>query len=446
MKKIFALICLFGIISSNFCFAVEELNKTLIESQIYIKKDPGLIKLPNTTKIDEKAFKAKMVKDENEYNKKIKGLSSDLYFSFDDNGKIKHTASFSNRDLTEDEIEYKNTRDSHLLGYYMFYKTADKLLRANNLDTQNWRFEIKNNSDEINAYANTANHVVIYTSIIDSFYDNEDALSWLIGHELSHHILNHLQQSKKAYDRIQKLDTGIQNSIAFFWLGFPIPFIGIYRYRQHVWFKRLRNSELEADSEALILMARAGYNVDYSNDVMSTLVQVGEHEKHFEDTHPRHKDRIANINKQISMLDLDTLKLEGEKNLFEKPVMTLKRSSDKKSIVLIPEKSRGAIHYSPINEQQKVIFKAYSAYLNDDISQARKLFEQAYSIDKKNYIPCLYLSYINEYDYNKTKNEEFLKQTKLWANRAYKKHSADKNTIKQKMDVESLYKSKSQEH
>ena len=253
MKKLFALFCLVCFLSSNFVFAIEDngqysqqpVKSAKISENKIIKKDAGIIKLPNQEKIDKTAFEAKMAEDEKAYQ------------------KVKH---------------------SHGEGYYMFYKAADKIIRANNLDTQNWRFEIVKKPNEINAYANAANHVVMYSSMIDSFFDNEDALSAVIGHELSHHILNHIPQNIKAYDRIRKLDIGIQNSLLFTWMIFPIVvFVPIYSVRKRVWYKRLRENELEADTEALTLMARAGYDVDYANDLMSTLARLGENEKEYTD-------------------------------------------------------------------------------------------------------------------------------------------------------------------
>lgn len=437
MKKFFALVSIISFLSTNLCFAIDdyedEIPNTIKKERVKLeKKDPGIIKLPNRKVIAKKAFEEKMAQDEKEYQK-VRALAGKGNYIFyqDDEGIIKTT-----KKLTQEEQEEKETKDSWIEGYYMFYKVADKLLRANNLDTQNWRFEIKKKSDEMNAYANAANHVVIYSSMMDTFYDNPDALSWLLGHELSHHILGHIQKNVHAYERIDKLQNGIINSCLL--PGAILIFYPIYHSKQRVWFRRIRRTEIEADTEALTLMARAGFDVDYANDVMSTLSQLPETEKYYTDTHPKHKERAMNINKQIAMLDVDSLRLEGAKNLYEKPVMTLKRSSDKNTIVLIPQKSRGSVHYSPVTPQQKVIYKAYAAYLKDDMTKSANLFEEAYKMNKKNYVPCLYLSYINEYNYKKNHNEEALKQAKKWARKAYKKHNTDKNTIKQKMEVEAL--------
>ncbi len=428
MKKLFVVFCLMSFLSTNTAVAINDFGN--IDKPE--KKDPGIIKLPNKKEIDQKAFEQKMAKDESEYQK-IRMLSGNgnymLYL--EDNGLIK-----ANSELTEEEKQEKELKSSWIDGYYLFYKVADKIIRANDLDTQNWRFAIDNKTKEINAYATAANLVVINSSLADTFYDNPDALAWLIGHELSHHILGHLQKMTKAYDRINKLENGIINSLML--PGAILIFYPIYNAKQRAWYRRIRKLELEADTEGLSLMARAGFDVDYANDVMSTLTQLGEHEKFYKDTHPQNKKRIENINKQIAILDVNALKTEGEKNLYEKPVMKLKRSSDKKTIVLVPEKSRGSVHYSPVTEQQKIIYKAYSSYLNDDMTQSAKLFEQAYKADKKNYIPCLYLSYINEYNYKKYRDEKNLKQAVKWAKRAYRKHNTDKYTIKQKIEVEKI--------
>ena len=452
MKKFAALFLLVCFLNASGAFAIEEIipgksqqTQTAqtaaknTEKKKITKKDPGIIKLPNTEEIDEKAFKAKMEADEKEY-KKIKALAGSGYlFLRDEDGKIR--AEFTQGELTEAEQEFNKTRESWIEGYYIFYKTADRLIRANNLDTQNWRFEIDKKSDSFNAYANAANHVVIYSSAVDTFYDNEDALAFLLGHEISHHIFNHMREGAEARERIARLDIRIQNAIIFgiATAGISCLFVPVFLFRKHVWYKRLRAQETQADLEAVTLMARAGYNTEAANDVLSVMARLPELKFHYmEESHPKTIDRIAAVNRQTALIDIEKLQKEGAVNLYEKPVLKMKRSSDKKSIVLVPKKGKGVIYYQPVTEQQKVIYKAYSEYLKDDFTTPAELFEKAYYLDKKNYIPCLYLSYIYEYNYKKTQDKKALKTAKKWAQRAYKKH-ADKNTIKQKLDIEAEY-------
>jgi len=442
MKKLTALLCLLCFISAGICPAVEDVYSGAQKSGAaeIIKKDAGIIKLPVYKEIDRKAYAEKMKQDDDEY-KKIKALAaSDYYVFYKTSGDKVKVSRFDEETITDNENDYKNIKDSWVEGYYLFYKTADKILRANNLDTQNMRFIIDKKTNVINASASAANLVTINSALADSFYDNEDALAFVIGHELSHHIFNHMQQNVKAYERINKLDIGIENAVNFsiLTLGLTAVFVPIYKGRQHVWFKRLRNNEKEADIEALALMARAGYNTESANDVFAVFAKLPETEKHYTDTHPKHAERTAYVNQEIAKLDLEALRLEGENNLYEKPVMKLRRSSDKKSIVLIPSGKRSTAGYLKETPQKKLINKAYKAYLDDNMKEAAALFEEAYKLDKKNYIPCLYLSYIYEYNYKKTNDKDALKQAKKYAKLAYKKHSADKNTLKQKMDTENL--------
>ena len=428
MKKLFILAILSVFFGTNFCFAIDDGSIT--------KKDPGLIKLPNKEEIEKKAFEAKMSKDEKEYKKKIKGLSSNLYFTYNDDNKIVNVENLDKMNLSEEDKEYRAVRNSWLEGYYMLYKTADKIIRANNLDTQNWRFAIINKTTDINATAKSANYIEINSALVDSFYDNENALAFVVGHEMAHHILNHEQKFAKISDDLAEMKKTMELSVSY-------PIVSVLSVpscltKKAVLYKKVRKMEEAADTEALTLITRAGYDVDYANDVILTFDRLGEGRKRYTDTHPHHKERLMNINKKTAMLDVEALKLEGAKNLYEKPVLTLKRSSDKKSIVLIASKNKGTVDYSPVTTQQKIIYEAYEAYLNDDMNKSLKLFEEAYRQDKKNYIPCLYLSYINEYQYKQNPNKDNLKQAKKWANKAYKKHSVDKNTIKQKTDIEKL--------
>ena len=56
--------------------------------------------------------------------------------------------------------------------YYNLYLILDRVLRANNLQNQNWRLALVNNLEEINASSGSANLIQINTSLYrhNSFY------------------------------------------------------------------------------------------------------------------------------------------------------------------------------------------------------------------------------------------------------------------------------------
>ena len=158
MKKI--ILFLFVFISIiNVSFANDKLpNKSFygsVEKNLTLK-DPKLITLKQTKTVDLKLFEQKKNNDDKEY-KKFK------------------------KDVKED--------------YYNLYLILDRVLRANNLQNQNWRLALVNNLEEINASSGSANLIQINTSLYDSLYPDESALAFIISHELAHLILKHNQIS-----------------------------------------------------------------------------------------------------------------------------------------------------------------------------------------------------------------------------------------------------------
>ena len=111
--------------------------------------------------------------------------------------------------VANDGLIYKKNKNQLSEEYYNLYVILDKLLRANNLQYQNWRVGIALNPEEINATASAANFITINSSLYDSFYQNKDALSFVIAHELSHLVLGHAQKTLENRLRIAELERQI---------------------------------------------------------------------------------------------------------------------------------------------------------------------------------------------------------------------------------------------
>lgn len=365
-----------------------------------VKKDPKLIKISTTKKVNKEQFKKNLENNKKEYKK-----------------------------------EEKNLKDS----YYTLYRISDRLIRANNLQSQNWRFAIRNKTEEVNAYAAAANLITLYSSLFDSLYNNDDAMAFIIGHEMSHFIYKDGQRLADLYKKIN--DNEMYCILAAKSLiGAPyIPVCGVKMARA---YKDLRKMEYNADKESLTLMAKAGYDLDGATEAMEYLAQLP-HIKHLDDTHPMPDERIKAIKAEIDRLNVEELKNEGEYNLLNSEVLAVKTSydrsaADKKIMVLLSPENKATIKYTPQTEDIKSLKKAYSAYIKDDIAEAKYYFEEAYKLNKKNYIAPLYLSYISEYEYYKTGNKKSLKKANYWIEKANKINSSEKNVINQKYDIEKL--------
>jgi len=121
-------------------------------------KDPKIMKFGHYDKIATDKYNAKLKEDEEKYEEYARQL-----------GK-KHSKYYTTQADAED--------------FYKVYRVAERLIRANKLDYMNWRICLKKNVNEVNAYSDGSNLIVLTTAIFDSFSNNDDALAFVIGHEM----------------------------------------------------------------------------------------------------------------------------------------------------------------------------------------------------------------------------------------------------------------------
>lgn len=401
MKKI--ILFLFVFISIiNVSFANENSpNKSFygsVEKNLTLK-DPKLITLKQTKTVDLKLFEQKKNNDDKEY-KKFK------------------------KDVKED--------------YYNLYLILDRVLRANNLQNQNWRLALVNNLEEINASSGSANLIQINTSLYDSLYPDESALAFIISHELAHLILKHNQISYENRTEIATLKRKIEilrqaQSVTCLAIAIKLSSKVDELYEQE------RKLEYDADSEAVILMLRAGYDIE---QVISALNLLSSLPNIYTDrsTHPTVENRICNVRDDMTLLDKDMLMNEGMYNLSNSKISSIKYSADKKTVVIYNRKNNNKIVYVPITKEDKLLHKAYLYYISNNIPMAKQYFERAYVVNSNNYITPLYLSYISEYNFYNSGDKKDLKDAKFYSKKAYKLNQNDKFVNKQRNDVRALIK------
>ncbi len=401
MKKI--ILFLFVFISIiNVSFANDNSpNKSFygsVEKNLTLK-DPKLITLKQTKTVDLKLFEQKKNNDDKEY-KKFK------------------------KDVKED--------------YYNLYLILDRVLRANNLQNQNWRLALVNNLEEINASSGSANLIQINTSLYDSLYPDESALAFIISHELAHLILKHNQISYENRTEIATLKRKIEilrqaQSVTCLAIAIKLSSKVDELYEQE------RKLEYDADSEAVILMLRAGYDIE---QVISALNLLSSLPNIYTDrsTHPTVENRICNVRDDMTLLDKDMLMKEGMYNLSNSKISSIKYSADKKTVVIYNRKNNNKIVYVPITKEDKLLHKAYLYYISNNIPMAKQYFERAYVVNSNNYITPLYLSYISEYNFYNSGDKKDLKDAKFYSKKAYKLNQNDKFVNKQRNDVRALIK------
>ena len=402
MKKIILFLLVFISIINVFFAKDNSPDKSYYGSieQNLTFKDPKLISLQKPKSVDLKLFEQKQLKDKEEYKKCKKGI----------------------------KVEY-----------YNLYVILDRILRANNLQSQNWRLALKTSLKDINASAGSANLIVVNTSLYDSLYPDESALAFIISHELAHLILKHNQISYENQCEIVTLKRRVRalrrqtQSFACTVMAMKLS------SRIDDLYEQQRELEYNADSEAVTLMLRAGYDIE---QVFSALNLLSSLPNIYTDrsTHPSIENRISNVQEDMELLDKNALINEGKYNLYHSKVSSIKKSSDKRTVVLYNKKNSNKIVYVPLTKETKLLNKAYLYYLDKNIPMAKQYFERAYVVNSNNYITPLYLSYISEYNFYNSGDKKDLKDAKFYSKKAYKLNQNDKFVNKQRNDVKAIFK------
>lgn len=429
MKKIFIIALLILCALQNMSFVAQAIQPAPFKAgvSVYIdKKDPGLI----------------TVKSDN-----TKAISSDLY----------------NKKMLCDSRIYAGYAKKLSPEQYKVYRITEKILRANNIDNQNWRVGFDLAPEEINASASAANLVLITSGLYDSLHQSDDAIAFIVSHELAHFLMKHHQIMLENSAKIRKMQieqavlgsvgsesyylermnringrSSTADSIAS--LGCTASALALQALINQVYAQE-RQLELDADSEAITLMTRAGYNPKKGLEALefiSTIPNLYTSRS----THPPTEQRISALNSEIGIIDTSKLKNEGRVNIYNSGVLKGTKSMDKRTFVI----DRSTNHkyrfaYKPETTKEKALRFAYTAYKMDNFESAIKWFNQAYQMDKKNYIPPLYLSYVWECKYWKTKNKKCLKQSKKWLKIACKRDKCkdDPVLVQQKADIAAIY-------
>ena len=144
----------------------------------------------------------------------------------------------------------------------------------------------------MNASASAINLILISSALYDSLHHNEDALAFIVAHELAHFILGHHQISLENNLKIQQsymraarasnvateqgqlhtINSILGNSGAAFGnalmgLGASMEANNLHKLIDAI-YKQERELEFAADNEAVALMLRAGYDVKNAKEAL----------------------------------------------------------------------------------------------------------------------------------------------------------------------------------
>jgi len=364
--------------------------KTSIDLKL---KDPKLIKLTGYEVIANDKYKAKLAKDEIEY-KKVK------------------TFLHSNK-LNEYYMQ------AYGEDFYKVYRIAERLIRANNLDFVNWRLMITA-EESFNAYNSNTNLVCVHTGALDTLRDNEDALALLIGHELSHGLLNHSNRKEKYIAKMNRAER--------------IGSYTAYLIAQKRYMKASRDMEYAADVEGAKLALKAGYDLSKAKETI-TFLNTLRFADELNSTHPDPAKRLENYEENRKYFMADEWAKQGRYNIYNSNVLTCSKSSHRNSIIIDRGKSKSqGDYYSPETPEDLYLRFGYKYYVNGDFDKSIKYFKKYLGLNKGNYAVYLYVSYAYEALYKQKGKEADLEAARQFAEFA-SRISPDNKYVKEQISA-----------
>ena len=352
----------------------------------YNVKDPQIMKIGDYEVISDAQFDAKKKAEEKEYL----GYSKQM-------GKKSST-------------QYRTQADAE--DFYKVYRIAENIIRANNLDYINWRICIYKDTENPNAYTNSVNYVAISTSLLDTFYNNDDAMAMVIGHEMGHALLGHSKRTNQLVSKMNRMARQVQMGNTYAALA--------YEGMRRKFLIDSKNMEYAADVEGAKLAMKAGYSLDNGADVLKFL-QTFDMDRDFRRDHPSCDKRLENLNQNRRYFP-EQWKDMGRYNIYESNVMPVKLSSDRKSMVISAPTNKldPNRYYSPETPEEIYARLGYMCYKNGEFEKSLGYFDNLFKTDKKNASAYLYASYASEYLYKNTGNSKYLKLAKSYAEQAKK--------------------------
>lgn len=375
----------------------------ICKKQAQLIKDPGLYQLSKYNEISDSDYKKKLAADELIYKNKMEKI-----------------------------FKVKNKSASEGVDYYRVYRICERIIRANNLDYINWRIAIRK-THNVNAASADANYVEINTGLYDSLGDNDDALAFVLAHEIAHQILGHTGRSsdmallEKEYK--QKYRAASRSSST---AGSALIYEGLLKDL----YREARYMEYMADSEGLSLLIKAGYSPENAFDALRLLANLDGKYTNAYSTHPSGIERVNSFKKEYLVIDPNWV-FVGRENLYNSDVLRCKKSSDRVSFVISKSKNPPKI-YQPETVEQKLTRMAYVAYLKGALENAQIYFAKLAKIKKTDYVPYLYISYANEVNYKVLKDKKWLRKSNKAIKKAAKLAPTSPYVIEQMENVRKL--------
>ena len=222
----------------------------------------------------------------------LQSMASQEYVQFLSSNKV--VASSANKDA--EMVKRVGQRiTSAVQSYYTQKGIADKL------EGYNWEYNLVNDP-AVNAWCMPGGKIVVYTGLLP-ITQNEAALAVVMGHEVSHALLQHGNQRMSQQMGAQAVQAGLQVAVAnksqetqnlfmsAFGLGAQVGLILPFS----------RKHELDADQWGLNFTAMAGYNPREAIPLWERMEKASSGQKppEFLSTHPSEGTRIDELKKAM---------------------------------------------------------------------------------------------------------------------------------------------------
>lgn len=175
--------------------------------------------------------------------------------------------------------------------YYRDHGITDKL------QGYNWEYNLVDDPS-VNAWCMPGGKIVVYTGLLP-ISQNEAALAVVMGHEVSHALLQHGNQRMSQEMGAQAVQTGLAVALSSKPAETQNLFMSAFGLGAQVGvlLPFSRKQELEADKWGLIMAASAGYNPQEAIALWQRMEKAGNGQKppEFLSTHPSEGSRIAQL-------------------------------------------------------------------------------------------------------------------------------------------------------
>ena len=219
----------------------------------------------------------------------LQAMATEQYQQFLSSNKV--LSSSSNRDA--EMVNRVGRRISNAVTSYFASKGLSK-----SLEGYNWEYHLVDNK-EANAWCMPGGKIVVYTGLLP-YTQNEAALAVVLGHEVSHAVLQHGNERMSQEMGAELVGAGLQVALSTRPTETQNAFLTAFGLGSQVGLllPYARKHEYEADHYGLIWAAMSGYNPQEAIPLwerMAAASQNSERPPEFLSTHPVESNRIQKI-------------------------------------------------------------------------------------------------------------------------------------------------------